>query len=979
MKRQRNRNRHDRKKRRCQLSLESLEDRRLMAADVNLLNGVLTIQGDSQNDWIEVESVYKNYDFFIGGGGYAVEGKGDHFLRIKLGNLNRGTGKVINTTLDNIGTKQVDKIVFYGGAGNDYFFNNTAIISSQHGQSGYDHLHGGSAADHLDGGGHSDYLYGKKGADTLMGGWGNDQLQGGDDNDTLTGGWGDDKIVGGNGSDTLSEFVFGDAQLTNNLLNNQIYSWSTTDTLESIESANLTGSWLDNTIDASSFTAGGVTLNGRSGNDTLLGTPHADLLPGGPGADTILAGFGKDRLHEQVAGEVTLNDNALIVVQGNKSVKDTLVAVHYATLIGSDGPDEMDASGFTSGGVTIWAGGGDDRLTGSFQNDFLYGQTGNDILNGGMGDDVIYGLDGDDTLMGKEGDDILHGGNGFDRIAETIPGKVVIEDGSLTITPASSAIALTFIETISSIEKIRLAGDGGGDFFDASSFSGDVVFYGIGGDDKLLGGSGNDAIYAGNGNDLVGGGTGDDTLFGGKGTDTLFADVSTIAVLKDYKLTQFNSLGDMVGFAALDGIEKAELVGTSSDDIMFTEAFSGETELHGLAGNDLLTGGSGKNVLNGGPGDDHLQGNGGSDSYLGGSGVDHVTISVEGNLEVNDTTLATTSLTGTATTSSLSSIDKLTAWGSNHDQVFSAQDFTGDVVFHGQGGDDMLWGGHGNDTLKGGDGDDTLYGRAGNDDLQGDHGNDGLFGGADDDNLHGGSGADRFLAQYGDTILDKESQDARVRFANASSQCLGGNQTWYEWTGWCPFGVKWSGAKWTDPEVELVDSALKVLHEETGNTKLLKQKNGATIKLHRIGTPESGDATPWNAGSGMIYLDTNNTFGGSDEWARMQVIHEIGHNWDGENPFYQQYKALSDWTSGSVFKSDGKVKDPIYASNGKLLDSWKYHRIQEFTKSQYEALNPTEKAQLTVLPFAHGKSGDDVYAKKSLGWYRKASEAWSFY
>ena len=42
------------------LRLESLEERAMMAADINLDNGVLQIEGTDQNDWIEIEYRYNN-------------------------------------------------------------------------------------------------------------------------------------------------------------------------------------------------------------------------------------------------------------------------------------------------------------------------------------------------------------------------------------------------------------------------------------------------------------------------------------------------------------------------------------------------------------------------------------------------------------------------------------------------------------------------------------------------------------------------------------------------------------------------------------------------------------------------------------------------------------------------------------------------------------------------------------------------------
>lgn len=74
-------------------------------------------------------------------------------------------------------------------------------------------------------------------------------------------------------------------------------------------------------------------------------------------------------------------------------------------------------------GGLIFAGAGNDHLTGTDNVDILYGQDGNDTLRSGAGNDFLDGGadndrleagDGDDTLIGGTGDDYLYGGSGAD-------------------------------------------------------------------------------------------------------------------------------------------------------------------------------------------------------------------------------------------------------------------------------------------------------------------------------------------------------------------------------------------------------------------------------------------------------------------------------------------------------------------------------------------------------------------------------------
>jgi Ca2+-binding RTX toxin-like protein len=77
----------------------------------------------------------------------------------------------------------------------------------------------------------------------------------------------------------------------------------------------------------------------------------------------------------------------------------------------------------------------------------------------------------------------------------------------------------------------------------------------------------------------------------------------------------------------------------------------------------------------------------------------------------------------------------------------------------GLGGDDSLYGGAGNDELVSGSGNDLLHGNTGNDKLSGGEGNDIMFGGDGDDYLYGGNGIDFLIAGRGKDWIFGEGGD----------------------------------------------------------------------------------------------------------------------------------------------------------------------------------------------------------------------------
>ena len=72
-------------------------------------------------------------------------------------------------------------------------------------------------------------------------------------------------------------------------------------------------------------------------------------------------------------------------------------------LTGSPGADRLTVN--LTGGNTVRAGGGNDRVIGNMGPDQIYGETGGDELSGRAGDDMLDGGSGDDSLVGEFGND----------------------------------------------------------------------------------------------------------------------------------------------------------------------------------------------------------------------------------------------------------------------------------------------------------------------------------------------------------------------------------------------------------------------------------------------------------------------------------------------------------------------------------------------------------------------------------------------
>jgi Ca2+-binding RTX toxin-like protein len=394
-----------------------------------------------------------------------------------------------------------------------------------------------------------------------------------------------------------------------------------------------------------------------------------------------------------------------------------------------------DSLSIGKGGAVVYAGGGDDVITGSGENVFfgslisrVYGGDGNDsvtnvaftalveggsgndvlqggqLVRGGVGADVIEGgsiaaiLEGDegndsitgksfnDTITGGAGDDSINGGDGVDTA--TYAGNYAdytVTEISYNTFRVHDDTGNDGTDTIVDINKIQFADQTidvvirglaiiGDDTAEVLTGGAEAdLLNGSGGDDTLAGLGGNDLVLGGIGNDLIvgGEGTGDDFYYGGDGVDTVRYVSATSQVTVDLSIG--SAIGISIGADALFQIEN--VTGGQTADI-----------IKGNSESNVIDGYTGADSLNGGAGDDTfiVDDVGDVTSELAGEGMDRVESSVNWTLAANVEQLV------------LTRASALTGTGNS-----SANTITGNS------GANALDGGAGADTLNGGTGDDT--------------------------------------------------------------------------------------------------------------------------------------------------------------------------------------------------------------------------------------------------------------------------------
>ncbi len=539
-------------------------------------------------------------------------------------------------------------------------------------------------------------------------------------------------------------------------------------------------------------------VSGGNDND-LVGGGYGDIIDGGAGADTIVLDL------SAATGAIAIDfrfasTNAIITGPGAIANVETYFSIYLG-----DFDDSIDLWAIRSTfglGRGVYAGNGNDIVTGSNSSDAIYGGGGNDILFGGavsIGTDFLSGGDGNDLLIGSASfRDVLNGDAGddyFDMSRYTGSMNKRIDGGAdfdvvklagnradYKIVPIGNGrflvegLVRNFYE-VWSVEQLVF------DDMDlaTNTLANFSIIQGTELDDVIGPGTSpagqplitqyGDEINGGGGNDFLDGGAGADKLKGGTGADTFVFD--GVDILEDYSPAEndlIRSSASISGFVGrIELIGTADIDATASANFLFSANFTGNDGANVLTGNslnDLLSGQGGDDTLVGGLGDDVMDGGAGVDtaSYADASGTVVVDLSRSGIQQTQaggkDQLLNIENLVGSDFSDRLlgSAANNVIEGGNGDDYISGRTGFDTASYAHAQAGVTVSLAltvfqdttGAGSDrliaieALIGSVHDDSLTGNSARNTLDGGDGNDRLVGGGGADLLIGGTGADAF-------------------------------------------------------------------------------------------------------------------------------------------------------------------------------------------------------------------------------------------
>lgn len=726
---------------------------------------VLGIGGSDTFVWNEGDGS----DEFFGGEGATSTVQvrlGDQADAVQLSHVEGGPDVIARTN------RAQFSIVIFGisnvdiglGGGHDVFNGTTASLDvalTVSGGNGHDFITGTDCDDVLNGdvgndtinaGWGNDLVFGGSGADSLSGQADNDTVYGqSGDGDVVSGGLGDDMLNGGTGiNDTVSEdlsvIVNSDRAFVRGIqfLPMTIVGLGT-DTYRTFEGLRVFGSNRSDAIDASGFTSGPANLMGGAGDDSLAGGTGNDALNGGLGFDTIYS------LSD--ANQTLTNAQLVVTARGS----DALASIEAAVLIGGLSANQINASGFSLGAVTINGGGGADTLTGGSKADLIVGDDEDspeanpsqalipdDLITGGLGDDTLVGGFASDRFLWNFGE----GNDRFEASFESNSQLVatlnatsnhwVVNRGREELVVSSDDSDGTHLSVVG-VANLTFNLGSGDDSFDASAFAlvDDVHFTVNGGDgnDRVTGSGASDLLSGGAGRDLLLGGDGDDTLQGGDQADTLDGGDGNDQVFGD------GNSGDLLtggrGFDIIDGGNGQDILSESlhsdanvmslnssilsqldqDDDFPIPVEFDAvvsieAAKLIGSAGDDILEAAQflrGPVTLQGGAGRDFLIGTRGDDVLDGGADEDVLYQQADGNQVLSDGFLVGKG------TDTLIGIEGVALEGSDAANVIEAKRFTGVAVIDSGAGNDQIFGGTGGLIAIPGAGNDSITGNSAHD------------------------------------------------------------------------------------------------------------------------------------------------------------------------------------------------------------------------------------------------------------------------
>jgi Ca2+-binding RTX toxin-like protein len=483
-----------------------------------------------------------------------------------------------------------------GGGGND-----TIVAAAAACPAG---CHLGVGSQTFEGGEGDDVVFGERGNDILLGGPGNDQLFGGIGDDLLRGGPGNDRLAGGFGADSIdgdegNDYVRGDATI------DRIFD---------------TGGGTD-TVSYST----GVTP-GFEGTVSTAGFPppegerglRFDMRAGGKNANNGLAPFG---------GGV-----------------DEVEAQSFEIVIGTPFSDHVIG---TSGAQSIYGGGGADLLVGEGGADTLVGGADGDSGDAG-------GIATRDTskvsvgfmtpagatpyaqlyLVGSSGSDDVTASYAPTAVTFTLAAgafdQSASDAGGCTIESATKAVCAL----AAPLDSVLLAGMGGNDAIEATTFPFLVSVFAIGGEgnDTLEGGDESEDVLVdgpGGGRDVLRGSGGDEALTHNGGADELFGGDGNDLFLSNSVCDDERIVGgpgrDNSSWARFgEGVEANLASGAAGRPGSAEVPACGGEPLDSLEEIEDLEGSGSGDVFYGDDGPNQLLGHAGPDVYSAGAGADSI-------------------------------------------------------------------------------------------------------------------------------------------------------------------------------------------------------------------------------------------------------------------------------------------------------------------------------------------------------------------
>jgi Ca2+-binding RTX toxin-like protein len=256
--------------------------------------------------------------------------------------------------------------------------------------------------------------------------------------------------------------------------------------------------------------------------------------------------------------------------------------------------------------IKVFALGGNDVITisevnGALPRADLFGAAGNDVLTGGSGNDQLFGESGNDTLLGKGGFDFLFGGNDNDTLTGGDADDQVFGQGGNDRMIWNPGDDTDLNEGASGTDTVEVNGGGGAEQFTTTANGTRVRF------DRL-----NPAPFS------IDIGTSENLVLNANGGDDTFSATGNLAAL--IKITVDGGTGN------------DQLLGSNGIDVLL--GGDGNDFVDGQQANDVAFLGAGDDTFQWDPGDgsDIVEGQDGTDNMLfnGSAGNERMEVSANG-------------------------------------------------------------------------------------------------------------------------------------------------------------------------------------------------------------------------------------------------------------------------------------------------------------------------------------------------------------